>query len=74
MYIGYAIVGLIIGSLIAGGGSAFPLGAVGGAVLGLLIARVRELHFRIRELESSARAPVPQVPAAAPAEPEPDLT
>jgi len=29
MYIGYAIVGLIIGSLIAGGGSAFPLGAVG---------------------------------------------
>ena len=80
MYISYAIVGLIIGSLIAGGGSAFPLGAVGGAVLGLLFAHVRKLDFRIRELESSAkararareRAPVPQAPAVAPTEPEPE--
>ena len=74
MYFGYAIVGFIIGSLIAGGGSAFPLGAVGGAVLGLLYAHVRKLDFRIRDLESSARErpPVPQVPAAAPAKPEPE--
>ena len=75
MYFGYAIVGFIIGGLVAGGGSAFPLGAVGGAVLGLLFAHVRKLDFRIRDLESSARArerpPAPQVRAAAPAEPDP---
>jgi uncharacterized membrane protein len=68
MYIGYAIVGFIIGGLIAGGGSAFPLGVAGGAALGLLFAHVRKLERRVRELELSARAPARKV--AAPVRPE----
>jgi uncharacterized membrane protein len=67
MYFGYAIVGFVIGGLIAGGGAAFPLGAIGGAVLGLLFAHLRKLEIRLRVLESSARARPPSSPARAPA-------
>ena len=77
MYFGYAIFGLIIGIVIAEGGSAFPTGAVGGAVLGLLVAHLRKLDLRVRELESSARARPQDLQARAvvPAKPElkPDL-
>jgi len=54
MYWRYAIVGFLIGGLIAGGATAFPLGAIVGAVLGLLLAHVRKLELRIRALESAA--------------------
>jgi uncharacterized membrane protein len=77
MYFGYAIFGLIIGIVIAEGGNAFPAGAVGGVLLGLLVAHLRKLDLRVRELESSAQARTPglQARAAAPAKAEfkPDL-
>ncbi len=78
MYWRYAIVGFLIGGLIAGGGSAFPLGAIGGAVLGLLLAQVRKLELRIRALESAAPTgtapePGPEFKPAIPAQEPVDI-
>lgn len=55
MYLGYGILGLIIGALITGGGRYAVMGAVGGAVIGLVLARLKMLEQRVIELESKAR-------------------
>ena len=56
MYLGYAIVGFVIGGMVAGGGPYFPLGAIFGAVTGLLLARLIKLDRRVKHLESLAHA------------------
>jgi uncharacterized membrane protein len=84
MYVAFAIVGFIIGGMLAGGGSASPLGAVGGALLGVLWAYVRKLEQRIGQLEATAgtrrprsESPEPQkrrpaFEAPLPASPDPE--
>ena len=55
MYLGYAIVGLVIGVFITGSDSLWLLGALAGAAVGILLARIVELDRRVQRLESSAR-------------------
>ncbi len=55
MYLGYAVVGLIAGIFIAGSDSIWLLGALAGAAIGGLLARLVELDRRVRRLESSDR-------------------
>ena len=53
--LGYAIIGMIIGVLFAGWSGSYLLGAIGGAAIGLLLARVVNLDQRIQQLERLAR-------------------
>ena len=55
MNLAYAIAGLIAGAIIAGAGEYWLLGALAGAALGVLLARIIELERRVRRLESSTR-------------------
>jgi len=55
MYIAYAITGLIAGAMIADASEYWLLGALVGAAIGVLLARIVELERRIRRLESSTR-------------------
>jgi uncharacterized membrane protein len=67
---GYTIAGFVLGGLIAGMGGFYFLGAIGGGVLGFLLARLDALNQRIHQLESAARLRSPKR-TAVPAEPEP---
>ena len=85
MYLGYAILGVIVGGFAARWGGNFLVGAIGGGVLGVALARLVELDRRVRQLQSSVREPggdgvstreqppVPEAPEASSAwsEPEP---
>jgi len=65
MYLVYGIVGLIIGAYVTGGGRYLVAGAVTGAVLGLVLARLKKLEERVKDLESGvSRAPVAQIGTA----------
>ena len=55
MYVVYTILGLIIGGFITGGGRYATMGAITGAVIGLVVARLQKLEQRIRSLESVER-------------------
>ena len=68
MYFFYAVLGLIIGGTVAGWGGDFLVGAVGGAMIGVVLAHVTRLDRRIRQLESSVgeQPPVPAVPEVPP--------
>ena len=69
MYFFYAVLGLIIGGTVAGWGGDSLVGAVGGAMIGVVLAHITRLDRRIRQLESSVgeQPPVPVVPEATPA-------
>ena len=69
MNVGYAVVGLLIGGVIAGSGAFFVVSAASGALIGLLLARMTRLEQRIRQLESSPRKPSP-APITPPPRPE----
>lgn len=55
MYFAYAIAGLIAGAIIADASEYWLLGALVGAAIGVLLARIVELERRVRRLESSTR-------------------
>ncbi len=55
MIFGYVIIGMIAGIFVAGWSGNFLLGAVGGAAIGLLLARVVNLDRRVDQLERLAR-------------------
>ncbi len=56
MYLAYAIFGLILGGMVANSGGHYLLGALGGAAIGIVLARLAQLDARVRQLESSANA------------------
>ena len=66
MYLGYGILGLIIGGMITGGGRYLTFGAITGAVIGLVIARLKKLEQRVLDLES-AEKPAARTHVGAPA-------
>jgi uncharacterized membrane protein len=51
MYFGFAILGLITGVFVAASGGSYFFGAVGGAVIGMALARITKLEQRVKELE-----------------------
>ena len=68
MYFFYAVLGLIIGGTVAGWCGDSLVGAVGGAMIGVVLAHITRLDRRIRQLESSVgeQPPVPALPEATP--------
>lgn len=75
----YAIIGMIVGLMLAGWGGYYLVAALGGAVIGVLLARTAQLTRRIEELSLMSRiSPVEVVPEqkepapATPAEKVPD--
>ncbi len=71
MYFVYAILGLIIGGTVAGWGGEYLVGAVGGAMIGIVLARLARLDQRVRHLESSGRERLPERPVPERPVPEP---
>jgi len=69
MYFGYAIIGLAIGVYLASGGGDYALGAAGGALIGIVLARLAKLEQRVRELQSAARLPPRESVTASPQPP-----
>jgi uncharacterized membrane protein len=65
MYVGYAIIGLIVGGVVGGWSNEVLLGAIGGAVFGIVLARITRLEKRVWKLETAAREPRHE-PVAAP--------
>jgi len=53
MYVAFAIAGLLVGVLVVGWGNYTIPGAVGGAVIGIVFARLNKLEKRVHDLESS---------------------
>jgi len=73
MYLGYGILGFVIGALISDGGRYQAAFAVTGAVIGLIFAHLKKLGQRVRELEAAAQQPSPRsttAPAATAPEPQ----
>ena len=69
MNVGYAIVGFIIGFVLAGMGGSSMVGAFGGLVMGLVFGRLGKLEKRLNHLESdlsSVAARSQQAPVVAP--------
>jgi len=64
MYFGYMLLGFIIGAWVAAGGALALVGALGGAAIGWLLARVVKSERRITELESRLRSAGAQQPVA----------
>lgn len=75
MYWGYTIAGFLIGGFIASWSGWLFLGAIGGGVLGFLLARSQALDLRISELEAAVRRKAAESakPTVMAAEREPDL-
>jgi uncharacterized membrane protein len=70
---GYLILGMIVGGVVAGSGS-FLIGVIGGAFIGVLLARLSGLEKRIKQLESEeyqVSAPIETKPVETRVSPEP---
>ncbi len=66
MNVGFAIVGFIIGIVVAGWGGHFLIGAFGGLLMGLLFGRLGKLEQRLRKIESGISTLSPQHRAVSP--------
>ncbi len=69
MNVGFAIVGFIIGIVLAGWGGHFLIGAFGGLLMGLLFGRLGKLEQRLRKIESGISTLSPEHRAVSPALP-----